>query len=125
MKYYIFFFLLAVMILAPLQGQCENWKEFSKDGDTKWQYDKDSIHYPEQKKNIFGDTVQNKNIVTVCIRNNILMDYHTVHLVKISCAERKLEPVKNNSNDQFVSHYMKGPIEPGSMGENLFKKVCP
>lgn len=42
MKYCIFLFLLAEMTLEPLQEQCENWKDFFKDGDTIWQHDKDS-----------------------------------------------------------------------------------
>jgi hypothetical protein len=57
--------LLALMILAPSQGQCENWKEYFKDGSTVWQYDKDSIHYPHLKKTIFGLTARNKEIVNV------------------------------------------------------------
>jgi hypothetical protein len=77
-KYYIFFFLPVVMIFVPLQGscgnwgkyskygyvvwqdnapseeQCKNWKDYFKEGYVAWQYDKNSIHYPKQKKNIWG-----------------------------------------------------------------------
>ena len=48
-RIFIFCFLLVVMALTTSQGQCENWKEFFKDGNRTWQYDKDSIHYPIQK----------------------------------------------------------------------------
>lgn len=55
---------LGVMTLSPLQGQCENWKKFFEDGDGTYYYDKDSIHYRQQKK-ILGLTVKNKEIVNV------------------------------------------------------------
>jgi len=112
---FIFCCLLAVTALAPSQGRCENWKEFFKDGDTIWQYDKDSIHYPKTKKNIFGITVRDKDIVNVWIRWIDKKYYGEAFIERIYCAERKFDGV-------FA---LQESIAPGSNEESLLKKVCP
>jgi hypothetical protein len=129
-KHYISFFLLAVITLAPLQGQCESWKDYFKDSDKIWQYDKDSIHYPKQKK-ILGVMVRDKNIVNVWIRKFDINKkyYEAVHIVKISCAERIMDdyPDKSDKRGHGIYEEQWGPlsIEPGTGDDNLLKKVCP
>jgi hypothetical protein len=119
---FIFCFLLAVMILTASQGQCENWKEFFKDGDTAWYYDKDSIHYPKQKKSIFGLTVQNKEIVNVWTRRGFGVSI----LTQIYCVERECEGCgRLIFPDSNKIYGIRESIEPGSWGESLLKKVCP
>ena len=123
---FIFCLLLTAMALTPSQGQCENWKEFFRVGDTIWQYDKDSINYPEQKKYIFGFALRNKEIINVLTRNTTLKNYPS--LVRIYCTERKCVGCEK---DRIYNPFDKGPsgdlepIEPGSWGESLLKKVCP
>lgn len=130
------FFSMAIMILAPSLGQCENWKEFFKDGDGTWQYDKDSIHYPEQKK-IFGLMVQNKQIVNVWTRwiekSGKIWESS---MERIWCVER--ERYSSGVPQIFGPEYFGLPknyvprdlnvresIVPGSLHESLLKKVCP
>ena len=118
--FFIIFFLLAVTTLSPSQGQCEKWKEFFKDGDATWQYDKDSIHYPITKKNILSLTVRNKEIVNVWVRWIDKKFYGPAFLVTIYCADRECDgcismPIRGNREH----------IEPGSNDESLLKKVCP
>jgi hypothetical protein len=137
---FAFCFLLAVMTLTPSQGQCENWKEFHKDGDRIWYYDKDSIHYPQTKKNIFGLTVQNKEIVNVWTYYKESAGFSDSRITRIYCAERvcqgcgfmKQDPSSLQRDDlKFLDLQYKGPdgprepIEPGSGGESLLKKICP
>lgn len=113
----ISFFLLAALTLSPSQGQCENWKEFFKDGDTIWQYDRDSIHYPQQKK-ILGLTVRNKDIVNIWIRWIDKKYRGPAFIERIYCVERELgNPFNLNLRDE--------PIKPGSQEESLLKKICP
>lgn len=119
-------FLLAAMTLAPSTGQCENWKEFFKDGDTTWQYDKDSINYPQQKK-IMGLTVRNKKIVDVWTRWIEKSGRSgKVSIVRVYCVERECDGC--GGLILWDSKKLSGrrePIEPGSWGESLLKKVCP
>jgi hypothetical protein len=125
-KISIFGFLLAVIVLTTSQGQCENWKEFFKDSDEIWQYDKDSIHYPQQKK-IMGLTVRNKEIVNVSTRNNSGRNEKMgeAWMVRVYCVER--ECVGCGLFDPWFKKLSgsREPIEPGSLYESLLKKVCP
>jgi hypothetical protein len=123
---FILSFLLAVMVLTPSQGQCENWKEFFKDGDTIWQYDKDSIHYPKTKKNFFGLTVQNKEIVNVWTQD--IKSNYGAFMVRIYCAERECIGCDFGWRNPYSPNELVGsrtPIGPGSPFESLLKKVCP
>lgn len=128
MKLFMFCFLLAVMVLAPSQGQCENWKEFFKDGNGVWQYDKDSIHYPKQKKTLFGLTVRNKEIVNVWVRYE---KSGSGQMTRIYCAERECDNCGfsfGSVNPWIESEKIsveRESIKPGSWGEGLLKKVCP
>jgi hypothetical protein len=126
-------FILAVMALIPALGQCENWKEFYKDGGEIWQYDKDSIHYPEQKKNIFGITVRDKNIVNVWIRIGKSGGFEEAFLTRIYCIERKCSgwdcdkdgvDIRDPYGKELFDK-LRDPIKPGSKYEILLKKVCP
>jgi hypothetical protein len=119
-------FLFAVIILTPSQGQCENWKEFFKDGDRTCYYDKDSIHYPKQNKSIFGLTVQNKEIVNVWTRYKESAGFGDAILTRIYCVERECDGCGNwiDPDSKKLSGF-RDPIEPGSRGESLLKKVCP
>lgn len=132
-KILIFCFLLALMTLTTSRGQCENWKEFFKDSDTIWQYDKDSIHYPKTKKNIFGLTVRDKEIVNVWTRiKSRTSGEIDATLKRIYCVERECVGCEfvgglnwrnpDNPNELAGS---RTTIVPGSWGESLLKKVCP
>ena len=122
-RIFIFCFLLTVMTLAPSTGQCENWKEFFKDGDTAWQYDKDSIHYPKEKK-ILGLTVRNKEIVNVWIQSGRSGE---VIIVRVYCVERECDGCGGLIDPDHLKKLSgrREPIQPGSWGESLLKKVCP
>ncbi|MDO9229759.1 MAG: hypothetical protein Q7U03_09355 [Syntrophales bacterium] len=126
MNKFISFFLLALMVLAPLQGQCEDWKEYFNDGVGTFYYDKDSIHYPEQKK-ILGFTVKNKEIVNVWTKIKYRASgENDTQLTRIYCLERECMNCAGMVN--LFSKELSGrkePIEPGSWGESLLKKVCP
>jgi hypothetical protein len=116
------------MIFTASQGQCENWKEFFKDGDGTWQYDKDSIHYPKTKKNFLGLTVRDKNIVNVWtqpINGKEGPCFFCKGVVTIKCAERTCSGADGCSWEVkfFPNNWFS--IEPGSRGESLLKKVCP
>ena len=121
---FIFCFLLAVMTLTASQGQCENWKEFFKTGDTAWYYDKDSIHYP-QKKKILGLIVRNKEIVNVWTRHKGSAGFGEAILTRIYCVERECDGCGDWIPDSKKLSVSRDPIEPGSRGESLLKKVCP
>jgi len=116
------------MVLTTSQGQCENWKKFFKAGDRTWYYDKDSIHYPQQKK-ILGLTVRNKEIVNVWIRYKESAGFGESILTRIYCRERECDGC--DLNDLDLNPWSKKPsgsrepIEPGSPHETLLKKVCP
>ena len=123
---FIFCFFVAVMTLSPSQGQCENWKEFFKDGDSTYYYDKDSIHYPQQKK-ILGFTVNNKEIVNVWTKIKYRASgENDTQLTRIYCLERECMNCVGMVN--LFSKELSGrkePIEPGSRGESLLINVCP
>lgn len=124
---FIFCFLLAVMTLTSSQGQCENWKEYFQDNETTYYYDKDSIHYPQQKK-ILGITVRNKEIVNVWTRWTSKKDVYTSYtlLKQIYCEERECKGCGFiDSRVKGVEGYEKEPIKPSSEAESLLKKVCP
>jgi hypothetical protein len=60
-------FIVAILMLAGiffliscLQSEGANWKEFFQDDYGIYYYDKDSIHYPQQKKTLFCLTAKNK-----------------------------------------------------------------
>ncbi|MDO9229758.1 MAG: hypothetical protein Q7U03_09350 [Syntrophales bacterium] len=127
-KTLIFCLLLALMTLTTSRGQCENWKEYFKDSDGTWQYDKDSIHYPKTKKNILGLTVRNKDIVNVWTRNinekNENVTLFGAELVNMYCVEREcIGDGCSWESKHFPNRRL--PIAPGSLGESLLKKVCP
>ena len=117
-KTLIFCFLLTVMTFLTSYGQCENWKEFFNNSNSTWYYDKDSIHYPKQKKNIFGFTVQNKEIVNIWIRNKDSEGFGEPIITRIYCVERECDGCSNlifpDSNKLSGIQY---PIEPGSRVE--------
>jgi len=124
---FIIFFSMVVMIFTTSWGQCENWKEFFKDGDGVWYYDKDSIHYPKTKI-ILGLTVQNKEIVNVWTRYKESAIFGKSNLTQIYCMERVCEgcasgPFDPDTNSRGFAR--RESIEPGSWGESLLKKVCP
>lgn len=133
----IFFFLLAVMTLATVQGQCENWKEFQEDENITWYYDKDSIHYPQQKK-ILGLMVRNKEIVNVWTREKLKVSgkIGNASLSTIYCATRQyVNEIHAEVNkilgiegqEVYTPHGLETrfTIKPGSFYESLLKKVCP
>lgn len=127
-KMFIFFFLLVMMVVTTSQGQCENWKEFFKDDDGIYYYDKDSIHYPKTKKNIFGLTVRDKEIVNVWIRwVDKLGKSGEGHIVRIYCVERECMGCWGSFSDPWSKGVSgsREPIEPCSLDESLLKKVCP
>lgn len=124
-RIFIFCFLLVVMALTTSPGQCENWKEFHYDGDTAWQYDNDSIHYPKQKEAIFD--IQNKDIVNVWIRRIEKSGKSgESFMVRVYCTEREWVG-SGGWQDPYSKHPSGGrkPIEQGSRYESLFNKVCP
>lgn len=127
-RFFMFCFLLAVMVLNASQGQCENWKKYFENNRGKYFYDKDSIHYPKQKKTLFGITVQNKEIVNVWVRWTSNKGGYT-RLRQIYCAERLCKAC--DSGDYIdpwvmaIERYDKEPILPASEAEHLLKKVCP
>lgn len=137
---FIFSFLLALVFLAPSQGQCENWKEYFKDGDGTYYYDKDSIHYPKYHKSILGPA-KNKEIVNVWIRDKFKNSEKigNAYLLTIYCATREFEfkdeldewnyELKDNSGERVhpANDYKKVrfTMKPGSQYESLLKKECP
>jgi len=124
-KILIFCFLLALMTLAASQGQCENWKEFIKNGDGTYYYDKDSIHYPVKKK-ILGLTVQNKDIVNVWTRWVPKSgESGEGYLTRIYCVERECDGCGLIYPDSKKPPVSRDPMAPGSGGESLLKIVCP
>ncbi|MBU1054523.1 MAG: hypothetical protein KKC46_11960 [Proteobacteria bacterium] len=131
--FFIFWFLFAVITFAPLPGECEDWKEYFKDNNGTYYYDKDSIHYPIQKKSIFGLTLQNKEIVNVWTRTKEKATgvIGESYIERIYCLEREsMSLSKNPYNllEGFLEKQLPGvrvKLEPGSRGESLFKHVCP
>lgn len=123
-RFLMFCFLLAVMVLTASQGQCENWKKYFEKNNEKYFYDKDSIHYPQQKKSLLGITVKNKEIVNVWVRRN---KEEGGRLRQIYCAERLCKGcfMYFVFGDEKVENFKKVPIEPGSEAEKLLKIVCP
>jgi hypothetical protein len=140
-------FVVAVMISVGIffliscsQSEGGNWKEFFKDKHTIWQYDKSSIHYPQQKK-ILGFTVRNKEIVNVWMRyNKDSAELSNAILTRIYCVERAYKGASliHFSGDDWYplvwpdlpnsvsnDRVKPDPIEPGSPYESLLKKVCP
>lgn len=125
--FFIVCLLLALMVLTTSQGQCENWKEFFKDGNRTCYYDKDSIHYPKLKKTIFGLTVRDKEIVNVWTRDKGERSGDAL-LTRIYCVERECDGYCSNGGLVFPDNELSGSpelIKPGSWGESLLKKVCP
>lgn len=113
-------------LVSCSQSDGANWKEYFQDSEGTYYYDKDSIHYPQQKKTLFGITVQNKEIVNVWTRNTYKDGNHDARLKQIYCAERACKGCGLiNPWEKGVEGYKKAPIEPGSMYESLLKKVCP
>ena len=124
----MFCFLLAAIVLTAAQGQCENWKKYFEENNKKYFYNKDSIHYPKQKKSLFGLQVRNKEIVNVWIKRD---DEGYRRLRQIYCAERSCKGCvfgimwASDRVDPKVEQHEKVTIEPGSEAEILLKKVCP
>lgn len=121
-------------LVSSSQSEGANWKEFFQDDYGIYYYDKDSIHYPQQKKTLFGLTAKNKEIVNVWTRRVDKKDGKTgdASIEQIYCIERECAGhwgcgyslVDPFDNFKEVSKH-RAPIEPGSMYESLLKKVCP
>jgi len=117
------------MVLTASQGQCENWKKYFEDKNGKYFYDKDSIHYPQKKKSLFGLQVRNKEIFNVwvyCISKD--KGEMPKYLLAINCATRKFHFSDTNMFDDLFWCYNPSPdnrIGPGDPLEGILKKVCP
>ena len=129
-RFLMFCFLLAAMVLTASQGQCENWKEYFKDSDGTYYYDKDSNHY-HQKKKVFGLMVRNKEIINVWLRCISKEKSETSkYLLTINCATRKFQSPDFGMFADLVCNYNEyarpdNRIGPGDPLEGLLKKVCP
>jgi hypothetical protein len=121
-----------MMTLTTSIGHSENWKKYYENDDNICYYDKDSIHYPKQKKSIFGLTVRDKEIVNVWTRSKYKESGKTgySHLTIIYCATRYFDSRSPDSRSidgpiNLLDDFMHGPIKPGSIEESLLEKVCP
>jgi hypothetical protein len=136
-------FAMIFFLISCSRGEGANWKEYFQDSGGTYYYDKNSIHYPQQKKTLFGITVQNKEIVNVWVRKVGKEDGKTddATIEQIYCIERECAGHRgcsanpnnvfdiNNWHDPLTNvkevSRKRAPIEPGSMYESLLKKVCP
>ena len=125
----IFFF------ISCSQSESGNWKEYFQDSGGTYSYDKNRIHYPQQKKTLFGITIQNKEIVNVWVRKVRKEDGKTddATIEQIYCIEKECAGHRGCGNDGIINPWDTGKelskkrasIEPSSMYESLLKKVCP
>jgi major membrane immunogen (membrane-anchored lipoprotein) len=133
--YIVTLLMLAVIffLVSCSKSEGANWKEYFQDSDGTYYYDKDSIHYPQQKKTLFGIAVQNKEIVNVWVRKVSKEDGKTddATIEQIYCLERECAGHRSPAGFSLYPDVYKKvsrhrePIEPGSMYESLLKKVCP
>lgn len=103
------------LLFIYTQAEAENWKQYLKNEDGIWHYDKDSIHYPYNT---------DKNIVRVWTK----FGGKCLLLEELRCSQREIQEIERYDLENPTG--LRSPIEqrihiiPGSRQEKLYNEVC-